>query len=190
MHPLSGHPASDLDRSLKGDPLLAPEASLVEIVEGVRALRYARPSERTVEAMLRERRGTCSTKHLFLAHALSERFPETEPQIVHRVYRLDRARAEELFGATIADVVPADGLIDVHRYLTIAMDGQRLTVDATFAGEPWDGRSSLPLACGQGEDFLAGENADDDKRALEEQHCDPAVREPFIAALGQLGGGG
>lgn len=25
--------------------------------------------------------------------------------------------------------------------------------------------------------------SDDDKRTLQEQHCDPAVREPFIAVL-------
>jgi len=39
----------------------------VEVVKAVRALPYGRPSARTVESMLRERRGTCSTKHLFLA---------------------------------------------------------------------------------------------------------------------------
>jgi orotate phosphoribosyltransferase len=175
--------ASELDRAVRDDPLLAPDSSLVEIVEAVRALAYDRPSERTVEAMLRERRGTCSTKHLFLAQVLAERFPETEPQIVHRVYRLDRERAEQLFGEAAAAIVPADGLIDVHRYLTITLNGQRLTVDATFAGEPWDGRSSMALACGPGDDFPAGEQPDDDKRALEEEHCNPAVREPFIAAL-------
>jgi hypothetical protein len=175
--------ASDLDREVREDSLRAQDASLGEIVEAVRALPYARPSERTVDAMLRERRGTCSTKHLFLAQRLGERFPEIEPQIVHRVYRLDRQLAERLFGKTIAEVVPPDGLIDVHRYLTITLNGRRVALDATFPGEPWDGRSSLSLACGQGDDFLAGEEPDDDKRALEEQHCDPAVREPFIAAL-------
>jgi hypothetical protein len=175
--------ATELDRAVNDDPLTSENTSLVEIVEAVRGLPYARPSERTVEAMLRERRGTCSTKHLFLAYALSERFPETEPQMVHRVYRLDRERAEQLFDETIAKVVPADGLIDVHRYLTITLNGQQLTVDATFPGEPWDGTSCMPLACGEGDDFPAGENPDDDKRALEEQHCDPAVRKPFIAAL-------
>jgi orotate phosphoribosyltransferase len=174
---------TELDRAVSDDPLIAPDCSLVELVEGVRALAYARPSERTVEAMLRERRGTCSTKHLFLAQAISERFPETEPQIVHRVYHLDRALAERLFGGSVARVVPADGLIDVHRYLTITLEGQRITVDATFAGEPWDGRSSMPLACGRGEDFPAGEAPDDDKRALEHQRCDPVQREPLIAAL-------
>lgn len=175
--------ASELERAVSDDPLAAPDCSLVELVEGVRTLAYDRPSERTVEAMLRERRGTCSTKHLFLAHALSERFPETEPQIAHRVYRVDRALAERLFGGSVARVVPADGLIDVHRYLTITLDGQRITVDATFAGEPWDGRSSMPLVCSEGEDFPAGDAPDDDKRALEDEHCDPEVREPFIAAL-------
>lgn len=175
--------ASELDRAVSDDPLIAPDRSLVGLVEGVRALAYERPSERSVEAMLRERRGTCSTKHLFLAQALSERFPETEPQIVHRVYRMDRALAERLFGESVASVVPAEGLIDVHRYLTITHDGQRITLDATFAGEPWDGRSSMPLACGPGEDFPAGKTPDEDKRTLENEHCDAAVRDPFIAAL-------
>ena len=149
----------------------------------MRALPYGRPSDRTVEGMLRERRGTCSTKHLFLAQALRERFPETEPLIVHRVYTLDRARARELFGLTVAETVPVDGLIDVHRYLTVMLEDQRIEIDATFAGPAWDGRSLLPLACGLGRDYPAGADPDAEKRALEARHCDPAIREPFIAAL-------
>jgi hypothetical protein len=168
------------------DTLLSPDSSLLDLVEAVRALPYGRPSDRSVEGMLRERRGTCSTKHLFLAQALGERFPETEPLIVHRVYRLDRTRAAKLFGAAVAEVIPEDGLVDVHRYLTIVADGQRINVDATFPGSPWDGRSSLPLACGSGRDYPAGEDPDAEKRTLEQQHCDPAVREPFIAALGSI----
>jgi len=136
--------------------------------------------------MLRERRGTCSTKHLFLAQALAERFPETEPLIVHRVYRLDRSRAVQLFGAAIAEVIPEDELADVHRYITIVIDGRRITVDATFPGPPWDGRSSLPLACGPGRNYPAGKDPDAEKRALEAKHCDPRVREPFIAALASV----
>jgi len=165
------------------DPLTSADASLLEIVEAVRALPYGRPSERTVEAMLGERRGTCSTKHLYLSRTLAERFPETEPQIVHRVYRLQPDRAAELYDETIAELVPAEGLVDVHRYLTITVKGQRLTVDATFSGDPWDGRSSMPLACGPGDDLPAGGRPDEEKRALEHEHCDPALREPFIAAI-------
>lgn len=136
--------------------------------------------------MLRERRGTCSTKHLFLAEALAERFPETAPSIVHRVYRLDRAHASRLYGAEVAKLVPESGLVDVHRYLTVAIEGRRIDLDATFPGAVWDGRSSLPLACGPGDDHAAGEHPDADKRALEAQHCDPAIREPFIAALASV----
>jgi hypothetical protein len=152
-------------------------------VETVRALPYGRPSDRSVEGMLREHRGTCSTKHLFLAQECSERFPETEPLIVHRVYRLDRVRARELFDIGVAESVPEEGLVDVHRYLTILLEGRRIDVDATFPGPPWDGRSSLGLACGPGRDYPAGENPDAEKRALEARHCNPAVREPFITAL-------
>lgn len=162
---------------------ITPRSSLVEIIEAVRALPYGRPSDRTVEGMLREGRGTCSTKHLFLAQILTERFPETEPAIIHRVYRLDRPHARELFSADVAAHVPDDGLIDVHRYLTVLLNGRRIDIDATFPGPAWDGRSSLPLACGLGSDYPAGEDPEADKQSLEHQHCDPDRREPFIAAL-------
>lgn len=165
-------------------PLPISKTSLIELVEAMRDLPYGRPSDRTVKGMLHERRGTCSTKHLFLARTLTERFPETEPLIVHLVYRLDRATAKERYGERVAQAVPEDsGLIDVHRYLTIRVGGQRIVIDATFPGPRWDGYSALPLACGPGDDHPAGEDPDADKQLLEREHCDPAIREPFIAAL-------
>jgi orotate phosphoribosyltransferase len=174
----------ELSATGASDPLNSSEASLVQLVEAVRALPYGRPSERTVEGMLRERRGTCSTKHLFLARRLAERFPETEPLIVHRVYRLDRSTAQQRYGEHVARTVPeGNGLVDVHRYLTICMDGQRVTIDATFPGPAWDGHSALRLACGPGDDHPASSDPDAEKRTLEAEHCDPAIREQFIAAL-------
>jgi len=162
----------------------ARRAELIQLVESVRELAYGRPSDRTVAGMLREGRGTCSTKHLHLARELGRRFPETRPQIVHRVYRIDQRAARRAFGPDAAAAVPAGGVVDVHRYLTAEVDGRRIVLDATFpGGAQWDGRSSMPIACGPGEDHPAGADADADKRALEARHCDPAVREPFIAAL-------
>lgn len=173
----------DIERDVVG-------GSLVELVEAVRAVPYGRPSDRTVDAMLRERQGTCSAKHLYLAQRLLQRFPATDPQIIHRVYRLDRSRASELFGEAVAEAIPPGGLIDVHRYLTIAIDGRRVAIDATFPGTPWDGRSSMPLACGCGEDVESDGEPEHEKRALEARWCDPAVREPFIAALTAQSGHG
>lgn len=170
-------------RTMIADAVMAPDASLLDLVEAVRAIPYGRPSDRTIDGMLREQRGTCSTKHLFLARVLAERFPETEPRIVHRVYTLERAHARDLFGSAVAAAVPENGLVDVHRYLTINVSDERVTIDATFLGPAWDGRSALPLACGAGTDIPAGADPDAEKRALEEQHCDPTIREPFIAAL-------
>jgi catechol 2,3-dioxygenase-like lactoylglutathione lyase family enzyme len=175
---------AELSAARASDPLNSSEASLVALVEAVRALPYGRPGDRTAEGMLRERRGTCSTKHLFLAQRLAERFPETEPLIVHRVYRLDHATAQRRYGEHVAQTVPKDnGLVDVHRYLTIRVDGQRVTIDATFPGPAWDGHSALQLACRPGDDYPAGCDPDAEKQALEAEHCDPAVRERFIAAL-------
>lgn len=142
------------------NPLVAEDASLIELVEAVRSLEYGRPSDRTVSAMLREQRGTCSTKHLFLAEAL--------------------------FGREIATTVPDAGIVDVHRYLTATVGGRRITIDATFPGPAWDGHSPMPLSCGEGEDHLAGEHPNADKRSLEAEHCNPATREPFIASLARF----
>lgn len=165
------------------DDLVTDDCSLVELVEAVRAIPYGRPSDRSVDGMVRERRGTCSTKHLFLAGELAARFPDTEPQIIHRLYTLSRHHAEELFGPDTAAAVPQAGLVDVHRYLTVKVDGRRIELDATFPGPPWDGQSPLPLACGPGVDIPAGEEPDREKRELERINCDPLTREPFIAAL-------
>ena len=161
----------------------AAPPELMALVERVRALPYGRPSAPIVDCMLREQRGTCSTKHLYLARELERRFADCAPQIVHRVYRVERAETARRFGEAVAATVPLEGLFDVHRYLTIVVGGVRLVVDATFAGPPWDGRSSMALACGDGEDHGAGADPDADKRALQALHCDPLVREPFIAAL-------
>lgn len=159
--------------------------ALVDMVEAVRSLEYGRPGERSVEAMLREGRGTCSLKHTYLAAEIDRRMPELRPRIVHRVYRVERDEARELYGEEVAGAVPEEGLVDVHRYLTIALEGRRIVVDATFPGPAWDGRSPLPLACGPGEDHPAGTDPDADKARLQVEHCDPAVREPFIEALGR-----
>jgi riboflavin synthase alpha subunit len=186
QHPLRANtPGRESTSAVRSrDPLLSPHASLLELVEAVRALPYGRPHERSIEGLLRERRGTCSTKHLFLARSLAERFPETQPQIVHRVYRAEREPIRASFGDSVAAVVPEDGLLDVHRYLLIQVEGRQITLDATFpGGGRWDGQSSLPLGCGPGDDILAGDDPDTDKQALEARYCDPVVREPFIAAL-------
>jgi hypothetical protein len=167
--------------------LFRPDCSLVELVESVRALPRGLPSEPTVESMLLEARGTSATKHLFLGQALAQRFPETEPALVHRVYRLDRTRALELFGPTVAEAVPAAGLIDVHRYLAVTLDDRRVSLDATLPGSRWDGHSPLEPVCGPGSDFTTGADPDGAMRALERGHCDAAARAPLLAALAAAG---
>ena len=165
--------------------LFRQDCSLVELVEAVRALPRGLPSEPTVESMLLEARGTSAAKHLYLGQILAQRFPETEPALVHRVYRLDRSRALELYGPVVAETVPADGLVDVHRYLAVTLDERRVSLDATAPGALWDGHAELEPACGPGSDFAAGADPDGAMRALERGHCDAAARAPFLAALAQ-----
>jgi hypothetical protein len=169
------------------DALFRPDCSLVELVEAVRALPYGRPRQDTVDGMLSEGRGTSSSKHLFLAQVLRQRFPDTDPQLVHRVYRLERSRALEQFGPAIAESVPAQGLTDVHRYLVITIRGRRIPLDATLPGRPWDGRSSLAPVCGPGRDLPAGADPDAELLTLEHEHCDAVSRRPLLAAIAAAG---
>ncbi len=173
---------SEGERAALG-PLFRVESSPVELVEAVRAIPYGLPSGRSVESMLLEARGTSATKNLFLAQVLAGRHPETQPALVHRVYRLERARARDLFGEAIAEAVPSEGLVDVHRYLTLLVDGRRVSVDATVRGVRWDGQSPLDPVCGPGQDLPAGADPDADMTALEHEHCDVTLRAPYLAAL-------
>jgi hypothetical protein len=115
---------------------------------------------------------------------LLEGRPEFEYEIVHRVYTLTRERAAELFGDEVASTVPAEGLVDVHTYATAMVAGDRLVLDVTFPGHLWDGHSDMEIAAARGKDVPAGDRDPWELKAeLVAEHCDPAVREPFIAAL-------
>ena len=165
---------------------LGPEPDLIDVVEAIRAMPYRRPNDRTPAGVVAEWAGTCSTKHALLRQLVHERFPHATCRLVHRVYRVTPALACTRFGPAAAAAVPPEGLLDVHTYATIARDGHAAIVDVTFPGEPrWDGRSDMPLACGEGTDHDAGEDPLSTKSALVDAHCDAAVREPFIAALGE-----
>lgn len=163
---------------------LPDRPSLWELVEGVREIPYGRPAERTPEGVVQEWRGTCSTKHALLAELLADR-PEFELRFVHRVYRIDRDEATERFGEGAAERVPDTGLVDVHTYATLLIEGDRVSIDVTFPGPLWDGRSDMEIAAGKGKDYPVSEGEDPwvMKQRLVEEHCDPDVREPFIAAL-------
>lgn len=162
--------------------------SVREIVEEVRRIPYRRNVDRSAQGVLAEGVGTCSTKHALLVHLLADR-PELDVRLVHRVYRVDRESAHAMFGSRAAEAVPDTGLIDVHTYATFLAGGHRVRVDVTFprgpSDEPWDGSSDMTLACGVGDDFEVPAGADpwEVKDRLVAEHCDPAVREPFIRSL-------
>ncbi len=161
---------------------LSDEPSLWELVEAVREIPFKRNQDKTPAGVVEEWVGTCSTKHALLAELLADR-PEFDLQLVHRVYRLEREQARELFGDRAAEHVPAEGMVDVHTYATARVEGRRVRIDVTFPGVPWEGRSDMPLACGDGEDYLPDADPWALKAELVAAHCDPAVREPFIASL-------
>jgi len=166
---------------------LPGDASLCQVVNAVYAIPYGRPGSRTAEGVIDEWRGTCSTKHAPLTRLLRERWPESQPILVHRAYRVSpqigapavRRRGGRRSPAGRPDrcpPLPGD-------YLA----GQEVTIDITFPGDQaWDKHRSMCLACGQGRDFPAGDDPDADKAALEASYCDPQVREPFIAPASGL----
>ncbi len=149
----------------------------------VSRLPYERPSVLSPEAVVAEWRGTCSSKHLLLRALAHERWPHLCVEIWHRVYEVTQQLACERWGNRVAETVPRNGLVDVHSYLTAHIQDREVVVDATFPIADWDGASDLPLWCGPGIDYAAGLDPIGSKARLTLEHCDPAIREPFIAAL-------
>ena len=136
--------------------------------------------------MLDEWRGTCSTKHVLLKCVADERWPQLAVELWHRPYVVTRGLASERWGFTVASSVPESGLVDVHTFATARIAQTNVRLDVTFPIPQWDGESSIALHCGPGQDHPAGLAPLDTKSRLVSEFCDPAVREPFIAALGTL----
>lgn len=157
-----------------------------DVVEAVRLIPYGRPADRTVQGLLHEWRGTCSTKHELLALLAQDRWPDLDTQIMNRVYRLTPTVAQRLFGDAATTVVPPDGLADVHSYMTAVVSGRRIVIDATLTGAPWDGQSDMTLACGEGIDVHGGDDPRATKEHLVREHCDPATRDRVIELLARL----
>lgn len=163
---------------------LPPIADFTATVNAAASMPYGRPACRTPEGALEAWKGTCSTKHVLLALVCWERFPDRQMEVWHRTYRLTPEQAEILYGPRVAEKVPPDGVVDVHTYATALVDGERMPIDVTFPLEtPWGGHSPMRLHCGPGRDHPGGPNPLATKALLVMEHCDPAVREPFIAAL-------
>ncbi|HZA20802.1 MAG TPA: hypothetical protein VE889_08140 [Actinomycetota bacterium] len=159
-------------------------AAFREVLEAVRRIPYGRPADRTVEGVIREWRGTCSTKHDLLAVFADERWP-LDIRIMHRVYNLTPAIARRLFGEEAATVVPADGVMDVHTYMTAIVDGRRVVIDVTVPGAPRDGHSDMGLACGNGTDIDGGTDPRRTKERLVRQYCDALARDRVIESIGR-----
>jgi hypothetical protein len=156
---------------------------LVGAVVAVSKVPYGRPGDRSAAGVVREWRGTCSTKHMLLAEIMRESWPEARPVLWHRVYRVTRELANDRWGPGASRLVPRDGLVDVHTFAVVTVANNERVVDATFPVTGWDGVHDMTLACGDGDDHPAGGDVLGSKAQLVERWCDPAVREPFIASL-------
>ena len=165
---------------------LDDHCSWIDVVNAVARIPYGRTPDSAPDDTVALWRGTCSSKHVLLRTLLAEGWPERPVRTWHRVFQVTRTLAAEVFGTRAAAAVPESGFVDVHTYLTVATGPEPLRVDVTFAPRmPWDGVDHMPLLCGEGFDVPGGRFPNRRKRELVALHCDPAVREPFIAALSE-----
>lgn len=151
-----------------------------EIVEAVHSIPHGRPRERTAAGVVENWRGTCSTKGLLVRSVL----PGLEVRFVHRVFRLTPEAASPWLGADVARVVPPEGLIDVHTYMTANVGGRRVVLDLTFPHSPaWDGVSDMQVPFPLGDDFEAGEDPIASKEELVARFGDASLRRRLIDAI-------
>jgi hypothetical protein len=168
---------------------LAASADVRDVVEAIRLIPFGRPTERTAAGVVDEWRGTCSTKHELLVQIIQDRWPELDSRVMQRVYTLTPTVARRLFGEPASVAVPSEGMADVHTYMTVMIEARRIVIDATLPGPPWDGRSNMVLASGEGFDVDGGDDPRATKARLVREHCDAAARDRVIDALARLSEG-
>lgn len=161
---------------------LDDDHTLTDLVEAIRAIPHGRPRERSGEAVVRDWRGTCSTKH----DLLKKLRPDLDLQFVHRMFHLTPEAARERLGEDVAQVIPDEGFLDVHTYVRGIVNQRRTVIDVTFPGEPWDGRSDMQIPWGNGRDFEVDTGEPfASKDGLVEEHGDPQMRERLVEALSE-----
>ena len=122
--------------------LLAPDEQLdaARAFALVREMTYARASSREPEVTIAEWRGTCSGKHYLLRALLKELGYRTI--LIACTAELSKEQAPGLPPELIAML--EDGpILDVHNFLRVELDGEWMTVDATWPLAA--GASGLPV---------------------------------------------
>jgi hypothetical protein len=155
------------------------DPTLVDVVNAIKAIPHGRPRERSASGVVNEWRGTCSTK-LMLLQAVC---PDVPMRFYNRVFRLSREAAADRLGPHVAAVVPPEGMIDVHTYARVEVDGSWIRIDLAFPGEEWDGAADMSDPWGDGEDFDAGSDPIAHKELLVQRFGDPVLRARFIDAI-------
>lgn len=179
--------------------LRAPAAPLPDIPESfalVRDMPYARASTHDPAGIVREWRGTCSTKHELLAALLAERGVSSTVMACTQEITLPPSAPPELLAQTGGQAV-----VDVHNYLIVHAPGGDMIVDATWplsaaaAGLPvnpeWRWGENQRLACIPLETWPvpAGESVAAFKDRLLRERYTPeelARRDALIREIGRL----
>jgi hypothetical protein len=153
--------------------------SVKEVVNAIKAIPHGRPRERSTAGVVEDWRGTCSTKLLLLREVC----PDLSMRFLNRVFRMTPDAAKRYLGPEAAEVIPPEGMVDVHTFARVLVEDRWVTIDVTFPGDVWDGSSEMSIPWGEGEDFDAGDDPIAHKEALLHEVGDPALRARFIAVI-------
>lgn len=180
-------------RGLRSGDTLPDERELFELV---RDLPYARASGHEPETVIREWRGTCSTKHELLAALYAELGLKSTIYACTQEIRLPDGAAPELAAWE------GEPVIDVHNYLVLHERGGDRLIDATWPlatrevgliANEWG--ADMRVACTPLETWAleSGEDGAAFKDALLRERYTPEQlqrRDEFIRAVGRLFTGG
>jgi len=132
---------------------LSGREALVRVFEQVRDLPYGTIGSRDPLEVVRMRRGTCSGKHLLLAHLYRLMDIDVHDMIALHYYEELPRRVE--YPAELAELVTRGGGIpDYHNFIAIYLDDRWVNLDATFDYElrdyvvvnEWDGSADTELS--------------------------------------------
>ena len=108
-----------------GKPLNA-----VSVFHAVRNLPYLSTGDRSLEAILARRAGSCSSKHILLAALLNNVGVKAHVELVLGDFATPFRNAQNIPGALTAAAL--DGIRDIHNVVCAEVNGASVILDATW----------------------------------------------------------
>jgi transglutaminase-like putative cysteine protease len=145
---------ADVSAFLASLALAGGQADAVLVFHGVRQLPYYSSGDRSLEGILTNRRGSCSSKHILLAALLNKIGVPADVELVRGDFATPLRFARNIPQSFVE--AARDGIRDIHNVVRARINGRPILLDATWhdavkpygfrVNDAWVGKGNTQVA--------------------------------------------